>query len=186
MADHLLLLIAFVTFMFSFISGIVFNDNCYCGKTQCPMMIVQGSCGLVISLIHLLAIIFSWKPENMVDYSKNQRLAVKLILLCSQILVVFCIILFFVAHLYVITDATWEFISRGYSCSDYYVNTDRSKIFGYVAILLHYIMGICYVCHRLWNNASFLRFLNKIIQARLKNYQEDERILDIEKSDETI
>ncbi|UJR13215.1 hypothetical protein I4U23_000237 [Adineta vaga] len=157
--DRLLLRLAFATFLISLLSGIFFLDSySYCAQNLCPFLIVQGSCGLIIVFIHFLALIFNWRPTNTIDYSENNRLAIKLVFLCANILTVFCIIWFFIGYF-------WKFQILDTHCND---NDDTIlKLIGTIIIVLHYLIGAAYLWNHLWNSLSFLNYLHRIIQYRL-------------------
>ncbi|CAF1182199.1 unnamed protein product [Adineta ricciae] len=185
LVDHLILLSAFITFTLTFISGIGFFDSCHCGRTLCPLLIIQGASGLVIVAIQLFAVLFSWKPEKVAKYSENNRLAIKLLLLCSHVLIQFCIILFFIVQICIFAGTSYDFQELR-TCLTYSNNGILLKIFAVAILVFHYITSIGYLYNCKWNRRRLLLCINRNAQDHLRNCDEDEAILDVENLKENI
>ena len=54
---HVQLLFAFIIFMVATIVGAIYLNNCYNERMICIFLIVQGVCGLVVVLVHIIAAI---------------------------------------------------------------------------------------------------------------------------------
>ncbi|CAF3713943.1 unnamed protein product [Adineta steineri] len=126
----------------------------------CIFLIVQGVCGLVVVLVYITVTVANCNPINTTFPLQLNGNVVKCIFVVTYWLLTFSIAWFAIGHI-------WIFRKTNVSSKGQFCETNVSTV-SIIILLYGYILGIWYIGFSIWNNASILRWLQNIIQQRLK------------------
>jgi hypothetical protein len=116
---------------------------------------------LIVKIKVTIHFLYSCISANKLFHSKLNENVVKCIFAFTHLTVVFSIIWFFIGHI-------WIFQPKNVC------KTNASK-FSVVILIFEYIIGIWYLCSRIWNSPSVLQWLQKTIQHRLGKFSDDSK-----------
>ncbi|CAF1539803.1 unnamed protein product [Rotaria sordida] len=123
----------------------------------CIFFIVQGTCGLFIVFIHTCAIVFNWTSAKMAELPPEQRYFLWLVTAFTHLVTIFCIIWFFIGHIWFIQELGIDF---------------------------HYIVGICMIYDRIQYSRRVLHPFEKKIHHYLQQSSENDKCLDAKEKTE--
>ncbi|CAF1287898.1 unnamed protein product [Rotaria sordida] len=123
----------------------------------CIFFIVQGTCGLFIVFVHTCAIVFNWTSSKMAELPPEQRYLLWLVTAFTHLVTVFCIIWFFIGHIWFIQELKSE---------------------------VQYIVGIWMIYYRIRYSRRVLHPFQKKIHHHLQQSSENDKCLDAKETTE--
>jgi uncharacterized membrane protein len=103
-------------------------------------------------------------PEN--------RRAIWCLITFAHLVTVFCIIWFFIGHIWFISQFVTCVGGFGYRCNL------KMHVFTIIMVVVQYIVGMWMIYCRIWNDSETLRYLRKKIQHRLEQFPDNDKCLD--------
>jgi len=101
--------------------------------------------------------------------SVENRLCIRIILSFAQLLTAFCILWFFIGHIWFV-HALFEPCYMSTRCA-------AKRTFTLIMVIIQYIIGIWIIFSLIWNTRRVLHGLKRIIQGRLDQFPDYEKHL---------